>query len=469
MRTFAASLLLLKGDSFDVDVVIVGAGTSGLVAAKSLVEARPDLKIQVLEQRSRVGGRTKNLDVPGHPGYIMEGGGTWLGQTQDYALNLTKELGLELYHTYYNYPGMDPDTKTPQYQLDGQPSNETVAVIDQIESIAREVGTEAPWAHARAAEYDALTLGDWLKQQGVSKQIQKEMANVVAIPLGASSLDDVSFLFYLFFSASCPFRYDSGFYGAAQDFRLVLGSQAISDELLKRVERAGVQVRFNTTVQHMAIAEDGIVVSTAEGVVRARHAIVALGTGDARRLAYSGLTPEREQLHASWINNVGLKFFFVFDRPFWRDDRVFGKKPVIPADGFFFDYTPYNATSPGIIAGFFDNSSIPVGGKAARRAFLQTWLTADLGLGTFGHIESYVEQSWDLETEGGTANIVQYFGKGVLSKVGAAWRAPIGRLHWAGSDTAQKWMGYISGAIESGERTAQEVMDDLPDVVVSHV
>merc|ERR1712216_256543 len=174
-------------------------------------------------------------------------------------------------------------------------------------------------------------------------------------------------------------------------------------------------------------------------------------------------------LHANWINQEGLKFFFVFDRAFWRDEGLFGK-PSIPTGGqgflmpgMFFDYTPFNQTSPGIIAGFFDNHTIPVGGKAGRRAFLEAWLTTSLGVRTPGHIQSYVEQFWDLETEGGTANIVQFLGKGVLSKVGAAWRAPIGRFHWAGSDTAQKWMGYISGAVESGKRTAREVLADLLD------
>lgn len=467
IQAFVAHFLLFEAASFDTDVIIVGAGTSGLVAAKSLVEARADLNIQVLEQRDRVGGRTKNLDVPGYPGVIMEGGGTWLGPTQDHALNLTRELGLELYHTWYNYPGADPDTKTPQclYQ---QFSNETLAVIRHIEGLAAEVGTAAPWAHAKAAEYDALTLGDWLKQQGVSKQVHSDLMNIVAIPLGAQSLDDFSFLFYLFFSASCPFCYDSGLYGGAQDYRLVRGSQAISDELLKRVEKSGVHVLFNTTVQHVAIANSSVTITTQDRVIKAKHAIIALGTGDARRLSYSGLTPERKQLHAEWINNVGMKFFFVFDRPFWRDHGILGK-PMMPANGFFFDYSPFNKTSPGIIAGFFSKDVIPVGGKAVRRAFLETFLTASIGVRAPFLVQSYVEQSWDLNTEGGTANIVQYFGKGVLSKVGAAWREPIGHLHWAGSDTAQKWMGYISGAVETGKRSAQEVLANISEVALRYV
>lgn len=385
----------------------------------------------------------------------MEGGGTWLGPTQDHALNLSRELGLELYHTHYNYPGMDPNTSQPQ--VVPNPSAETLQVIDDIERLAAEFGTEAPWAHPKAAEYDALTLGDWLRQQNASKRIMQELSDAVAIPLGADSIDDFSFLFYLFFSASCPFRYDEGLYGGAQDFRFVRGSQALSLELLSLVRNLGVEVRFGTAVRHVSIAEDGVSFATDAGEIHGQHGIVALGTGDAARLSYTGLSEQRKVLHAKWIRNEGGKFFFVFDRAFWRDEGLFGAPQMPALGGMFFDYTPFNRTEPGIIAGFLDNKTFGAS-QAERRAALEVLLASSLGLRAPFRVESYVEEWWDLKHEGGTANIVQYFGKGVLSKVGSAWRAPVKRLHWAGSDTAQKWMGYIDGAVSSGKRAAAEVL-----------
>jgi monoamine oxidase len=38
-------------------------------------------------------------------------------------------------------------------------------------------------------------------------------------------------------------------------------------------------------------------------------------------------------------------------------------------------------------------------------------------------------------------------------------RAPVGRIHWAGTETVERWMGYIDGAIESGIRAAVEVLE----------
>jgi monoamine oxidase len=43
----------------------------------------------------------------------------------------------------------------------------------------------------------------------------------------------------------------------------------------------------------------------------------------------------------------------------------------------------------------------------------------------------------------------------------AGQRTPVGRLHWAGSETATEFYGYMEGAVESGERTAREVLARL--------
>ena len=51
------------------------------------------------------------------------------------------------------------------------------------------------------------------------------------------------------------------------------------------------------------------------------------------------------------------------------------------------------------------------------------------------------------------------FGTGVWTGYGEALREPVGRIHWAGTETAEVWNGYMDGAIRSGERTAREVIN----------
>ena len=57
------------------------------------------------------------------------------------------------------------------------------------------------------------------------------------------------------------------------------------------------------------------------------------------------------------------------------------------------------------------------------------------------------------------ANVVP----GVSEEVAAALRQPCGKIHWCGTETASRWIGYVEGALDSGERVSAEVLQ-LPGV-----
>ena len=50
---------------------------------------------------------------------------------------------------------------------------------------------------------------------------------------------------------------------------------------------------------------------------------------------------------------------------------------------------------------------------------------------------------------------------GVLLGFGTALRTPIGRIHWAGTETSDYWPGYMEGGVRSGQRAAAEALADL--------
>jgi monoamine oxidase len=56
---------------------------------------------------------------------------------------------------------------------------------------------------------------------------------------------------------------------------------------------------------------------------------------------------------------------------------------------------------------------------------------------------------------------VAVLGAGVLSRVGPALREPCGRIHWAGTEAAEKWTGYMDGAIRAGEKAAAAVIGKM--------
>ena len=48
---------------------------------------------------------------------------------------------------------------------------------------------------------------------------------------------------------------------------------------------------------------------------------------------------------------------------------------------------------------------------------------------------------------------------GGMTPFGEALRRPCGRIHWAGTETARAFCGYMEGALEAAERAALEVID----------
>src|SRR5689334_15342962 len=83
--------------SANVDVVVVGAGFSGLAAAREIAHA--GRSVLVLEARDRVGGKVLNQSI-GH-GEITEAGATYIGPTQDRMASLALEYGVPTYPTYH--------------------------------------------------------------------------------------------------------------------------------------------------------------------------------------------------------------------------------------------------------------------------------------------------------------------------------------------------------------------------------
>eukprot|EP00164_Ancoracysta_twista_P015703 GFYU01026066.1.p2 GENE.GFYU01026066.1~~GFYU01026066.1.p2 ORF type:complete len:100 (-),score=21.84 GFYU01026066.1:21-320(-) len=72
---------------------------------------------------------------------------------------------------------------------------------------------------------------------------------------------------------------------------------------------------------------------------------------------------------------------------------------------------------------------------------------------------AFLEQEWSPET--GSNNCVGFVGPDVLSKYGAGWKEPVGRIVWAGSDSSDVWMGYIDGAVRAGWKAAETVGSKL--------
>ena len=86
------------------DVIVVGAGLSGLSAATILKARCPDLDVLVLESGDRVGGRTYSVDIKAPDGTndVLDLGAHWVGSTQKEVLEVMKHYGVDYYKQNIN-------------------------------------------------------------------------------------------------------------------------------------------------------------------------------------------------------------------------------------------------------------------------------------------------------------------------------------------------------------------------------
>jgi monoamine oxidase len=157
-----------------------------------------------------------------------------------------------------------------------------------------------------------------------------------------------------------------------------------------------------------------------------------------------------------------MKLEAIYERPFWRDKGLTGFAVTDNAPfSVCFDNTPRDG-KPGAIFGFAGGNQSRLWGQrpASQRKAAVLAAFADLfGPQALNPID-YVEFAWSNEdwTRGCPVGIHP---PGVLSQYGPALRAPVGRVHWAGTETSTYWNGYLDGAVRSGERAAAEVLGAL--------
>jgi monoamine oxidase len=443
----------------DVDVVVIGAGVAGLTAARRVREA--GRTVAVLEARDRVGGRTLNDTIAG---VTVEVGGQWVGPTQDRINALIDELGLERFPTYDHGDAVVELTGGKVKRYGGAtPPLSPLALADlfqaqrALDKLVETVKLDAPWRTPDAARLDATSFASWLDRRVRTKDARM-FHDVVAQAVFATEPETMSVLHWLTYIAS-GFGLERvlGVHGGAQQDRVVGGSWRICERL---AEDLGDAVVLEAAVRRITWDDEGATVEADSGSWRARRVIVAVPPNLAGRIDYApGLPARRDLLTQQLPHGQVIKVMVAYDEPWWRADGLnaqaaSGEGPV----GVTFDNT-VPGHDPGIILGFFEGEHALYWGEksetARRQAFVDC-LVRWFGVKAASPID-YVERDWAAEpwTRGCYG---AHFPTGAWTRFGPALREPIGPLHWAGTETATVWMGYLDGAVESGDRAAREVL-----------
>ncbi|CAJ1578816.1 flavin monoamine oxidase family protein [[Mycobacterium] wendilense] len=450
----------------EADVVVVGAGLSGLIAARTLLAA--GLRPLILEADNRVGGRI--LTEEALPGLPVDIGAQWIGDTHHRMFALAEELGVPTFPQY--------DDGETSYELDGSgvlrenafharfsgELAELERVLRRLDEMAAEVPPAAPWLAPRAADWDAVTAGAWYDEQGLSP-VARTLLEICTVGILAVPTVEVSLLHLLFTIQTCGVTAElfAESEGGAQTTRFVGGTGEIPRRLAALIAE---HIVLDAPVQLIGHGRDRVTVHCRGGLIaRARRVIVAISPTLAGRIMYDPPLPgRRDQLTQRLPNGSAMKAFFVYDEPFWRADGLNGQiiSDVGPARMSNDSGVPGDAH--GVILLFLEGEQARVCSQLPeeqRRAALTAELVRHLGPRA-ARPEAYVDGEWS-ERQWTRGCYNANCGPLVWTAYGSALAAPIGVIHWASTDTATRWSAYMEGAVDAGERAANAVIAELSD------
>jgi monoamine oxidase len=445
----------------NVDVVVVGAGLAGLGAARAIVAAGKT--VVVLEARDRVGGRVHGQTLSDGE-TVVEVGGQWIGPGQHLMARLNHELGLETFPTYDEGENLLRFGATQARYRGTIPRINPVTLADMAQAqtrfdrLARQVPLDAPWTAPKAERWDTMTFETWIVRNARTEKA-RSLLRLFSEAVFAAEPGDYSLLHALFYTHSGG-GVDAlaGVKDAAQQDRYVGGSQVVPIAMAEALG-PGI-VRTSAPVRRIEQRNDVVTVLADGLLVTAKRAIVAVPPALASRIDYDPPMPGyRDQLTQRVPAGSVIKCNVVYERPFWRDDGLTGQAtgdqgPV----KVVFDNSPPSG-APGVLLAFLEGAHARALGRVTptqRRDAVVRSLVDFFGPQA-AKVEEYVELDWSEEvwTRGCYG---AHFPCGVWTQYGPALREPVGRIHWAGTETATIFVGYMDGALQSGARAASEVI-----------
>lgn len=484
------------------DVVIIGAGVSGLAAAHEIIRRSKAKQVEtsattgaaatapaaaaasvalprvlILEANSRVGGRNF-CDSEG-----TDLGSGYVGPTQDRIMSVVDYLGLKTYKvntigkTIQHIHGKSTayDGLVPPLSLLGLLDVNNAMV--QIDNLSKTVNIKYPHLTPNAEELDRITMDEWIRRTCWT-QDAANMVKVLLNAIGCVEPCEMSLLSCAWYIGnSGNIKRISETKDGAQDSKVHGGTGRISLELAARLPHGWLQL--NSPVRSIDYTNsdkqeditvffgDGMAPSAASGAVKAKTVIMAIPPVQQLRISYSpALHPNRTQALQHWPMGHIIKTFCFYEKPFWKH-----AKP-----------DPLNGSAiadKGISVVMIDDSK-PDGSAHAIMGFVlateaQKWAEktpeerrdalAQHYAKVFQSEEAlkpikYKEKVWaDEKWVGGcysgvpTPGTITRFPNEITNK------AEIARnLFVAGTEAARVFVGYLDGAVESGERCARNAL-----------
>jgi len=443
------------------NVVIIGAGPSGLTAARKLKAA--GLSVAVLEARDRVGGRTWSDTIDGA---FLEIGGQWISPDQEALSELVEELGLQTFPRYRDGESVyiGSDHRAVRYSGDMFPVAESTAqemerLIALLDELTAKTDPAAPWTHPDARALDTISFSAWLREQSSDEEACNNIGLFVAggmLTKPAHSFSTLQALLMASSAGSFSNLVDENF---ILDRRVAGGMQQVSERMAAEL---GEDVVLGAPVRTLRWnAEGPSVTAEADGVtVHARYAIMAVPPNLYSRVSFDPPLPRRQhQMHQHVSLGLVIKVHAVYSRPFWREAGLsgtcFGAHELVQE---VYDNTNHE-DSRGTLVGFVSDEKadamFELSADERRQAILES-ISGYLGEEALTP-EVYYESDWGSEEWTRGAYAASY-DLGGLHRYGPDQLAPVGPIHWSCSDLAAEGYQHVDGAVRMGAKTAERII-----------
>jgi monoamine oxidase len=434
------------------DVVVVGAGLAGLTAADQLSRAGHD--VVVIEGRDRVGGRIHTVEVAGVP---VDAGATWVAPHHAAVRELARRFDCEFVPQFQ--PGKGVMSFGGKRKVEGATAMapwgklDLTRILGVLQKMVDCLPVSSPWEHPHAAHFDSMSLGEWLTLKHALKDTRKFM-NMFSLVQWGAPVSDVSLFNALRYIKNLGgIEFMLTVEGGDQQDRVLGTTHTLVTRLAGTLEDC---LLVASPVERITTAGERVTVETSRHAIDARYVIVTASPTHRSTIEFTPALPERHYgLARSWRLGALSKAFVAYDRPFWRDEGLSGEGMSDDETVFLtFDVSPH-ADGPGILMVFCDGRGFDAYDKDERRRRVMRHLIHLYGAPA-RHAIDYTDFSWgnDSFAPGGPNPAV---GPKTWTTFGPFLREPVGRVHWAGSETADETSGSMNGAILSGRRAAAEV------------